>query len=311
MVAETVIHTENLTRDFKSIRALDQLSLEVDGGTVFGFLGPNGAGKTTTILLLLGLLEPTRGSAMVLGYDCQTQADQIREKCGALLEHTGLYERLTALDNLEFYARVWRMPSVERGTRIKELLTHFNLWERRKETVSGWSRGMKQKLALARALLHHPSLVFLDEPTAGLDPVAAAALRDDLALLVSREGTTVFLTTHNLSEAEKLCHRVAIIRAGKLIAIGPPTQLSTGEPKLIVTGSGFTDDALTALRRCPEVTSAKVQEGRLTILLKEEAEVAPLVTLLVAHGAAIEQVMKQPTRLEDTFLMLIEEDAKC
>ena len=201
----TVIRINHLTRDFGRVRAVDDLSLEVPAGIIFGFLGPNGSGKTTTIHLLLGLPEPTTGRAEVLGFDTNTQADEIRARAGALLEHDGLYEQMTAEDNLEFYGRVNRMPSVERQTRIKDLLTQMNVWDRRKERIGKWSRGMKQKLAVARDLMHHPRVLFLDEPTAGLDVVAAAALRDDLANLTAREGVTVFLSTHNMAEAEKLC----------------------------------------------------------------------------------------------------------
>jgi len=143
-MTEIAIYTENLTRDFSTVRAVDGLTLEVPAGTIFGFLGPNGAGKTTTIRLLLGLLEPTAGRAEVLGFDTRTQADEIRARTGALLEHHGLYERLSAEDNLEFYGRVWRLPRAERQTRIRELLTHLGLWERRKEKVETWSRGMKR-----------------------------------------------------------------------------------------------------------------------------------------------------------------------
>ena len=308
MTTRLVIRTENLTRDFASVRALDQLTLEVEMGTIFGFLGPNGAGKTTTIRLLLGLLEPTAGSAEVLGHDTRRQPDAIRAECGALLEHTGLYERLTAMDNLGFYARVWRLSAAEREARIRELLTHLDLWERRTESVSGWSRGTKQKLALARTLLHRPALVFLDEPTGGLDPVAAAALRDDLASLAAREGTTVFLTTHNLSEAEKLCDRVAVIRAGKLIAVGPPDQLRVGEPGLVIVCNGISEVALAALRACPEVGSVVVGDGRLAITLTGDTPAAPLVATLVAHGVAIEEVVRQRASLEEAFLALVEEE---
>jgi len=204
-MTETAIRIENLTRDFETVRAVDSLSLEVPAGIIFGFLGPNGAGKTTTINLLLGLLEPTEGRAEVLGFDTRTQPDEVRTRSGALLEHPGVYEQLSAEDNLEFYGRIWRMPAAERKARIKELLTHMGVWERRKERVGTWSKGMKQKLALARAMLHRPALVFLDEPTAGLDVVAAATVRDDLEALAAREGVTVFLTTHNMAEAERLC----------------------------------------------------------------------------------------------------------
>jgi ABC-2 type transport system ATP-binding protein len=213
-MTEPIIRVEHLSRTFGIVKAVDDLSLIVPEGIIFGFLGPNGAGKTTTIHLLLGLLEPNQGRAWVLGFDTRTQADEIRARSGALLEFSGLYERMTAEDNLDLYGRIYRVPISQRKVRIKELLTHLDLWDRRKEQVIKWSRGMKQKLAVARALFHRPPLIFLDEPTAGFDPVAAASLRTDLAALVSREGVTVFLNTHNLTEAEKLCAQVGVIRNG-------------------------------------------------------------------------------------------------
>src|SRR5262249_47030876 len=163
-----------------------------------GFLGPNGSGKTTTIRMLLGLLEPTSGRAEVLGFDASKKADEIRLRSGALLEHNGIYERLSAEENLELFGRIWNLSANERNTRIQQLLQSFGWWERRTERSGTWSRGMKQKLAVARAMLHRPALIFLDEPTAGLDPVASASLRDELAGLAAREGVTIFLTTHNL-----------------------------------------------------------------------------------------------------------------
>jgi ABC-2 type transport system ATP-binding protein len=219
---EPLIHVEHLSRFFGTVKALDDLSLEVPAGIVFGFLEPNGAGKTTTIHLLLGLLEPTQGQARVLDFDTRTQANEIRASSGALLEFAGLYERMSAQDNLDLYGRISQMPAHARQARTKELLTHLDLWDRRRDLVGTWSRGMKQKLAVARALFHHPPLVFLDEPTAGFDPLAAAALREDLASLVAREGVTVFLNTHNLTEAEKLCAQVGVIRQGKLVTVGTP-----------------------------------------------------------------------------------------
>ena len=304
------IRTERLSRDFTAVRALDELSIEVPTGSIFGFLGPNGAGKTTTIRLLLGLLEPTRGRAEVLGLDTQTQADSIRMQCGALLEHNGLYERLSAEDNLQFYSKVWRLPSPDRQVRIKELLTHLDLWERRKEPVVNWSRGMKQKLAMARALLHRPALLFLDEPTAGLDPAAAAKLRDDLADLVEQEGVTVFLNTHNLAEAERLCHQIGIIRQGKLLADGAPSELraQAGNPQLIITGKGFTPQVIQQLLDRVEVLSADLQDHNLNIQLTDGVETAALVSLLVGSGAQVEEVIKTHSSLEDVFLGLVNED---
>ena len=308
----TAIRTENLTRDFGSVRAVDQLTLTVPSGEIFGFLGPNGSGKTTTIRLLLGLLEPSGGRAEVLGYDTQAQVGEIRERCGALLEHDGLYERLSAQDNLEFYARVWRLPQAEREARIRELLSHIGLWDRRTEQVGTWSRGMKQKLAVARALLHRPDLIFLDEPTSGLDPVAATALREDLASMVEREGLTVFLTTHNLAEAEKLCHQVGVISQGKLLAVGPLERLraGAGAPRLEIAGRGFTPEVLASLRAEPQVRDAELRDGHLVIRTQGPAESAPLVRLLVNLGAEVEEVRKDQASLEDIFLTLVKEEAE-
>jgi ABC-2 type transport system ATP-binding protein len=307
---EPIIRTEHLSRFFGPVKAVDDLSLEVPAGIVFGFLGPNGAGKTTTIHLLLGLLEPTAGQASVLGFDTRTQADEIRARSGALLEFAGLYERMSAQDNLDLYGRINRMPAPARQARIKELLTHLDLWERRADPVGTWSRGMKQKLAVARALLHHPPLIFLDEPTAGFDPVAAAALREDLARLVAREGVTVFLNTHNLTEAEKLCAQVGVIREGKLVTVGAPDELRarTGGPQAEVVGRGFTEQMLDALRERPEVAHAELNNSHLLLELRGESEMGPLVSLLVQEGASVEEVRRGKASLEEVFLTLMEEE---
>lgn len=307
-----LIQIEHLSRSFGSVTALDDLSLEVPAGIVFGFLGPNGAGKTTTIHLLLGLLSPTQGQASVLGFDTRTQADEIRDRSGALLEFAGLYERMSAQDNLDLYGRIYHMPAPARQARIKELLSHLDLWDRRRDLVGTWSRGMKQKLAVARALLHHPPLVFLDEPTAGFDPLAAAALRDDLASLVAREGVTVFLNTHNLTEVEKLCAQVAVIRQGKLLAVGAPDELRAriGGPQVVIVGDGFTEQMLASLREQPEVVHAQLHNSHLLIELSGESKMGPLVRLLAQAGASIEEVQRGKASLEDVFLTLMEEENK-
>jgi len=309
---EPLIHIEHLSRFFGTVKAVDDLSLEVPAGIVFGFLGPNGAGKTTTIHLLLGLLEPTTGQARVLGLDTRTQAEAIRARSGALLEFAGLYERMSAQDNLDFYGRIYQMPAPDRRARIKELLTHLELWDRRRDQVSTWSRGMKQKLAVARTLLHHPPLVFLDEPTAGFDPIAAAALREDLASLVARDQVTVFLTTHNLTEAEKLCAQVGVIRQGKLVTVGAPDELRarTGGPQAEIVGHGFTEQMLITLREQPEVVHAELHNSHLLLELRGESKMGPLVRLLVHAGAEIEEVRRGKASLEDVFLTLMEEESK-
>lgn len=305
---EVAIRTDSLTREFGSVRALDGLSLDVPAGIVFGFLGPNGSGKTTTIRLLLGLIDPTSGSATVLGLDSRSQADAVRARCGALLENVGLYERLTANDNLDLYGRIWQVDPVERRSRIRTLLTHVGLWERRNEVVARWSRGMKQKLAIARALLHRPALVFLDEPTAGLDAVAASALRTDLATLARQEGVTVFLTTHNLAEAEALCAQVAIISNGRLLRVGSPDELRSraGPTRLDVVGRGFSKELEAQLRARRDVARVEVIDGQLRIDLVGAADVAPLISVITASGAQVEEARKDRATLEQAFIDLVE-----
>jgi ABC-2 type transport system ATP-binding protein len=306
----TAIRIVDLTRDFGGVKALNGLSLEVPVGSVFGFLGPNGAGKTTTIRILLGLLEPTAGRAEVLGFDTRTDSDEIRTRTGALLEHSGLYDQLSAEDNLEFYGRAWRMPLAERRVRIKELLTQTGLWDRRKEPAGTWSRGMKQKLALARTLLHRPSLVLLDEPTAGLDVMSANVVRDDLASLASSQGLTVFLTTHNMVEGERLCSEVAVIREGRLVAVGSPDELRarTGGPHLEIVGQGFNDRALDLLRHLPQVAGVEKRNTHLSIELREDTDTAPLVSLLISEGVRVEEARKGKATLEEVFVTLMEEE---
>jgi ABC-2 type transport system ATP-binding protein len=252
-MSDYAIRTEHLSRCFGAVRAVDDLTFDVPKGIIFGFVGPKGSGKTTTIRLLLGLLEPTRGKAEVLGFDSQKQPYLIRKRTGTLFEDTGLYEYLSAEGNLEFYGRINQMPASDRKARIKTLLSHFGLWERRKERIGKWERGMRRKVAIARAMLHRPAVLFLDEPTAGLDPVAATALREDLQTLVEHDGVTVFLSTHDLPEAEKLCTQIGIIRNGKLLSVGRVDQLQTDKDifRLDKSGSGFTHPVLGPMVKQP------------------------------------------------------------
>ena len=307
---DIAIKLEKVTRDFENVRAVDELSLEVPSGSIFGFLGPNGAGKTTTIHMLLGLLEPTEGQVGVLGFDARTRGEEVRMRTGALLEHPGIYEQLSAEDNLEFYGRVWRIPEPERSARIKELLSHIGLWERRKDQAGKWSRGMKQKLALARVLIHKPPLILLDEPTAGLDVMSGTAVREDLVSLVEREGTTVFLTTHNMSEAEKLCDQVAVIREGSLVTVGSPDELRSRatRPQVVVIGHGFGPMVVQMVEELPEVTAVSARNGRLTIDLRQELATAHLVSILVEAGAHVDEIRRGKASLEEVFVALMEEE---
>lgn len=306
---EIAIRTQSLSRYFGSVRAVDRLTLEVRAGAVFGFLGPNGSGKTTTIRLLLGLLTPTAGQAEVLGFDTRTQSAEIRARAGVVLDSPGLYEHLTAFENLEFWARAWHLPPRTRKARIKALLDWCGLWDRRSEQVRAWSTGMKKRLALARALLPDPAVLLLDEPTAGLDVTSAASLRSDLVRLVGERGTTVFLSTHNMAEAEQLCTEVAVIRNGRLLAVGTPEKLrsQTRTCRVWISGRGLSEQIAALIAKQPHVARAKQDGNRLIVDLEGSTDPAPLVALAVTHGVAIEEVRRDMANLEEAFLALMAE----
>ena len=221
-----VISANLLTRHFKNIIAVNQISFEVQAGEIFGFLGHNGAGKTTTVRLLNGVINPTSGSACVLGLDPQVDGSALRARTGVLTETPSLDERLTAIEILNYYGDLYSLPKTEIKPRIDELLDEFELADRADEKIRGYSKGMKQRLALVRALLHKPELLFLDEPTSGLDPLAAHHVINLIERLVRKEGCTAFLCTHNLVEAQRICTRVAILEHGQIIAMGTPVELT-------------------------------------------------------------------------------------
>ncbi len=304
------IRARGLTRRFGDVLAVDALDLDVPSGSIFGFLGPNGAGKTTTIRLLLGLVEPSEGGAEVLGRDVLSDGQGIRERVGVLLESDGLYDRLTARQNLDFFARVARLDSRERDTRIRALLEEIGLWERRDDPVADFSRGMKQKLALARAFINRPELLFLDEPTAGLDPPTAVALRRELVSLARERGVTVFLTTHNLLEAERVCDRVAVIRQGRLRAEGPPESIrSGGKRNLEVTATGLSPDLVARIAAEPGVISSRAgPDDRLVLELEDGSSTAPLIRMLFENGAEVSEARITSDSLEESFLALLGEE---
>jgi ABC-2 type transport system ATP-binding protein len=304
------IRLSALSKLFGELSAVDNLSLEVKSGTLFGFLGPNGAGKTTTIRMLLGLLTPSSGSGLVLGFDTRTESQLIRAQTGALLEHTGIYEQMSAEDNLDFYGRIYRIPPQDRRTRIQELLEEMGLWERRKDLAGSWSRGMKQRLALARVLLHKPKLVFLDEPTAGLDVVSAAQIRSKLQRLVEKENITIFLTSHNMAEVDQLCSRVALIKGGKLIAQGSPDDLKSikNSQRLLIKGQGFSDAIISRLSIRPEIRVVQRNTHGLELDILEGNNRSDLVSWLVGEGIQIEEIRQDQKSLEDVFITLMEEE---
>jgi len=216
------IEVHQLTHDYHGLRALDGISFSVEPSEVFGFLGPNGAGKTTTIKILTGQLRPTSGSARIMGWDVVSQRQLIKPQIGVVFETQNLYEHLSAGDNLQFMARLYGLGP----QRVQEVLAQIGLQDRAKERIKNFSNGMKQRLLIGRALLHQPRVLFLDEPTRGLDPNVAREIRSFIAGL-SRQGVTVFLTTHYMEEADQLCSRVAILDLGRIVALDAPGQLKT------------------------------------------------------------------------------------
>lgn len=221
---DIVIRVSDLTKHYDEILAVDHISFEVNKGEVFGFLGPNGAGKTTTIRMLTGLSKPMGGSASILGFDIQSEIINVKKSIGVVPEISNLYDELSGFDNLLFMAQLYGVPRTQRRKRVEELLKHFRLYDRKNDLFRTFSRGMKRALTIAAALIHNPEVLFLDEPTVGLDVVAARSLRNLISNL-RQQGVTTFLTTHYLGEADLLCDRVAILVKGKILAIDTPQIL--------------------------------------------------------------------------------------
>ncbi|WP_129676150.1 ABC transporter ATP-binding protein [Candidatus Chloroploca sp. Khr17] len=305
-----VIQTSSLTRHFGEIKAVDQLTLEVQAGEIFGFLGHNGAGKTTTVRLLNGVIEATSGEARVLGLNPQTQGSALRARTGVLTETPSLDERLTARDNLSIYADLYNFPRADVSARVHFLLTEFELAERADEKVAGYSKGMKQRLALARALLHKPEVLFLDEPTSGLDPVAARHVNDLVEHLARREGCTVFLCTHNLVEAQKLCDRVAVMEHGHLVALGTPSDLTRQYVKRLDVDLEVDPTqielVLQIVQGLPQLVSGppKQKKDMLTLTLSGRKAIPELLHILVQKGLHVYRLAPQEANLEEVYFAL-------
>jgi ABC-2 type transport system ATP-binding protein len=319
-----MIRTESLCKTFLSdgheVKAVDGLDLEVKEGEVFGFLGPNGAGKTTTVRLLTCLIGPSAGRAWISGLEVGQANLAIQAQVGILTESPGLYERLSARYNLAFFADMYGVKDVK--GQIEKYLRLLDLWDRRDAEAGTFSKGMKQKLAIARALLHEPPVVFLDEPTAALDPEAAKTVRDFIATLRG-QGRTIVLCTHNLDEAERLCDRIGVFRQ-RLIAVDTPDALRRqlfGRQTVIHLGpavaTGELEGLAAAVRDLPFVEhvevlpSASAQTGgRLVVSLDDPALRNPvLVQALVDRGAAIQFVNELKHTLEDVYLSLLQNGA--
>jgi len=297
------------------VEAVRGVSFEIDSGELFGLLGPNGAGKTTTIKMLITLLIPTSGSASVLGYDVVRDAREVRRRIGYVFGgDRGLYERLSAYDNLRYFAELYAVPAREQRRRIDELLDLVGLAGREKERVEGYSRGMRQRLHIARGLLHDPPVVFLDEPTIGVDPVGARELRRTIASL-TESGKTVLLTTHYMFEADDLCDRMAVINHGQIVAEGTPRDLKAivaDRTVIEIETFGVDEDAVERVRQADGVTSVSIEERDQAQVLHVQSPAGTELTqtLLGALGTTrIGRVAVREPTLEDAYVALVGRDA--
>jgi ABC-2 type transport system ATP-binding protein len=303
-----LIETEGLTRKFGDLVAVDQLSFSVKEGEVFGFLGPNGAGKTTTIRMLTCLISKTSGTAKIGEYDIGNSSDQpkIRRIIGLVPDNVGLYDELSAYKNLDFYGRYYKVDESKRRERIEYFLKLLGLWEKRDLAAGTFSKGMKQKLAIARALIHDPQLLFMDEPTANLDPEASKTVRDFI-LDLKKEKKTIFLNTHNLDEAQRICDRIAILNT-KLMALGTPAELerSIGGRKTVVQLESVNDAIVSAARRVGMGNVEAVEGNKLMIGVDNPEKDNPdILNAIFAAGGRIQFVTEASSTLEDVYLKLV------
>jgi ABC-2 type transport system ATP-binding protein len=303
-----LIDTEGLTKKFGDLTAVDNLTLHVDDGEVFGFLGPNGAGKTTTVRMLCCLISKTSGNGKIGNYEIGNKEDslKIRKIIGFVSDNVGLSENLTAYDNLDFFAKIYDCPETQRKENIKRFLEMLGLWEKRNVLAGTFSKGMKQKLAIARALIHEPQVIFMDEPTANLDPEASKTVRDFI-LHLKKEKKTIFLNTHNLDEAQRICDRVAIINTS-LRAIGTSQELErsvSGKKTVIGLEQQANDVVLKALKKM--LLKNLSSEGNMIRFDVEDPdkENSPVVEAIVQAGGHVKSINVVGSTLEDTYLKLV------
>jgi ABC-2 type transport system ATP-binding protein len=306
-----LIDTENLTKKFGDLTAVDSLTLHVDDGQVFGFLGPNGAGKTTTVRMLCCLISKTSGTAKIGNYEIGNKEDslKIRKIIGFVPDNVGLTENLTAYDNLDFYAKIFDCTETQRKENIKHFLEMLGLWDKRNVLAGTFSKGMKQKLAIARALVHEPEILFMDEPTANLDPESAKTVREFI-LELKKQKKTIFLNTHNLDEAQRICDKIAILNT-KLRAIGTPEELerSICGKSTVITLEQVNDAVLNALKKL-SLRNLTVDGNKVTFdVVDPDKENSPVVEAIVLAGGHVRVINVVGSTLEDTYLKLVRESA--
>jgi ABC-2 type transport system ATP-binding protein len=303
-----MIHAEGLTKRFGDLTAVDRVSLDVRQGEVFGFLGPNGAGKTTIVRMLAGLISTSAGSAMVAGCELgrDDQALRLRQQIGVLPDNVGLYEGSSAYENLEYYGQLYRMESTALRANIERLLRRMGLWEQRGRPVETFSKGMKQKLAIARTLVHDPALLFLDEPTANLDPEASKMVRETILELRKDQRTTV-LNTHNLDEAQRVCDRVGVLRT-RLLTVGSPAELRArmGGHRTVVRLERATPELARAVGARLGGRAVEVEGDELRVEVEDPDRDNPeIAAALVAAGGRIRELSQPTATLEDAYLRLV------
>lgn len=304
----TILRAEGLTKRFGGLTAVDALDLEVREGEVFGFLGPNGAGKTTTLRLFCALIAPTSGTAEIAGARLGRDDARIRATVGILTEQPGLYERQSAGQNLRFFGALYGLPRKVAAEQTDRYLRLMGLWDRRDEAVATFSRGMKQKVAIARAAMHEPRIVFLDEPTTGLDPDAARTVREFIGR-IRDEGRTVFLCTHNLDEADRLCDRIAFFRR-KVLRLDTPAGLRAelyGQATEFRLVPRPREEDLVRVRAVDGVRSAVAEDGGIVVSSDDPLRTNPqVIRVLVAGGADVAYVTERRVPLEDVYLRIVE-----
>ncbi|MCD6088118.1 ATP-binding cassette domain-containing protein, partial [Candidatus Bathyarchaeota archaeon] len=305
MLLEIAIKTVSLTKRFGDLTAVDHISFEVRRGEIFGFLGPNGAGKTTTIRMLVGLTAPTEGTAIIDGYDIRSEILEVKKRVGVVPEASNLYDELSVEDNLLFMAGLYHVPRLKREERVRELLKSFNLWDRKDTKFGKLSKGLKRRLTIAASLVHYPRIIFLDEPTTGLDVMSARSLR--LLLKDLREtGVTIFLTTHYIEEADQLCDRIAVIVKGRIVTIDTPENMKSMVQDIPVIEALF-DSPInkSMIKDFGILEEAWIEGNRIRIFAGEVTEVLEaLINFATTYKLKIVGVNTVKPGLEEAFVKL-------
>lgn len=304
-----MIEVQNLTKNFKGRMVLDDVSFQVKEGEIFGYLGPNGSGKTTTMRIILGLLKPTSGKALVWGQNLAENED-IRRRVGVLLEQDGLYERISAYENLDYYAQLYGITN--RRQKVESLLEFVGLSDRKHNKVGQFSKGMKRKLALARAIIHEPGVLFLDEPSASLDPEAQKMVRDLILRLAREKRMIIFLNSHDLDEVQRICSTIAILQRGKIKACDSTDALRARSARPVIeitlSDNGEVEKALNLISALDYVSDCKRGGAAITVTLVDNKRPSTLLSFLVGKGVKIEELRRVTKSLEDVYLEIVHHD---